>query len=311
MLYINDLPGLWTNISKLYADAGKIIGKVGTQEGVRKVQNDLDTASDWVIDWLMQLNEEKCMVVHIGKRNPNSTYTIRKPGGARVELQSSEGERDLGVRVDNELGFSQHIRAATSKANSMISMLKNAIVCRDMELWKKLYVSLIRPHLEYAVSVWNPRLRKDIDELERVQKRVLRIPHELREMAGYKERLMAVGLTTLEERRDRGDLIQAYKLIKGLEQVDNHCIPKSALSIETHGPASALRRRNNLVRESFKTKEKNKYCKATTMRHHFFTNRVVPLWNGLPNDVTSAQTLTGFKMNLDAFMKNRSVGLYY
>ena len=130
-------------------------------------------------------------------------------------------------------------------------------------------------------------------------------------MTGYKERLMAVGLTTLEERRDRGDLIQAYKLIKGLEQLDNHCIPKSVPSLETHGPVSALRRRNNLVRESFKTKEKNKYCKATTMRHHFFTNRVVPLWNGLPNDVTSAQTLTGFKMNLDAFMKNRSVGLYY
>ena len=210
------ITSLWANISKLYADDGKIIGKVGTQEGVHKVQNDLDLASDWVIDWLMQLNEEKCMVVHIGKRNSNSTYTIRKPGGEKVELQSSEGERDLGVRVDNELGFSQHIRAATSKANSMICMLKNAFVCRDMELWKKLYVSLIRPHLEYAVSVWNPRLRKDIDALERVQKRVLRIPHELRALDGYKERLRVVGITTLEERRDRGDLIQVYKLIKGL-----------------------------------------------------------------------------------------------
>ena len=114
LLYINDLPGLWANISKLYADDGKIIGKVGTQEGVQKEQNGLDLASDWVVDWLMQLNEEKCMVAHIGKRNPNNTYTIRKPGGARVELQSSEGERDLGVRVDNELGFSQHIRAAIS-----------------------------------------------------------------------------------------------------------------------------------------------------------------------------------------------------
>ena len=66
-------------------------------------------------------------------------------------------------------------------------------------------MSLIRPHLEYAVSVWNPRLRKDIDALERDQKRVLRIPHELQEMAGYKERLMAVGLTMLEGRRDRAE----------------------------------------------------------------------------------------------------------
>jgi len=311
LLYINDLPGLWTNKSKFYADDGKIIGQVGTEEGVRTVQNDLDAVSDWVLDWLMQLNCEKCAVVHIGKRNPNSTYTIRKPDGIRVELRKSEGERDLGVRLDNELGFSQHIRAVTSKANSMIGMLKNAFVCRDSELWKKLYVSLIRPHLEYAVSVWNPRLRRDIDALERVQKRVLRIPHDLREMAGYKERLRSVGLTTLEVRRDRGDLIQAYKLIKGLEQIDNYCIPKSAPSLETNGPSSALRRRNNLVRESFKTKQKNDNYKATTIRHHFFTNRVVPLWNGLPNDVTSAQTLPGFKMNYDAFMTNRLVGRGY
>jgi len=70
--------------------------------------------------------------------------------------------------------------------------------------------------MEYAVSVWKPRLRRGIDALERVQKRVLRIPHELRALRGYKERFRVVGLTLLEERRDRGDLIQAYKLIKGL-----------------------------------------------------------------------------------------------
>ena len=236
--------------------------------------------------------------------------TICRPDGTRIELKNSAGEKDLGVLLDSELEFSQHIRAATSKANSVIGMLKNAFVSRDVELWIKLYVSLVRPHLEYAVSVWKPRLRRDIDALERVQKRVLRIPHELRALSGYKERLRVVGLTSLEERRDRGDLIQAYKLIKGLEQVDNHCIPKCAHYLETNGPASALRRRNNLERESFSARDSNQNCRATTIRHHFFTNKVVPLWNGLPNAVTSAPTLTGFKMNLDAFTSDRFVGAH-
>ena len=89
--------------------------------------------------------------------------------------------------------------------------------------------------------------------------------------------MSAVGLTTLEERRDRGDLIQTYKLIKGLEQVDNHCIPKSAPHFETSGPASVLRGKNNLVRESFRAKDKNQNCRAVTIRHHFLTNRDVPL----------------------------------
>ena len=131
----------------------------------------MDAASDWDDDWLMQLNDGKCAVVHMGKRNPKATYTIRKPDGSRVELQSAEGEWNLGVKVDNKLAFSEHIRAVTSKANSVIGMLKNAFVCRDVDIWIKLYVSLVRPHLEYAVSVWKPRLRRDIDALERVQKR--------------------------------------------------------------------------------------------------------------------------------------------
>ena len=59
-----------------------------------------------------------------------------------------------------------------------------------------------------------PQLRRDIDGLERVQKRALRIPYELQKLDGYKERLSAVGLTTLEERRDRGDLIQTNKRIR-------------------------------------------------------------------------------------------------
>ena len=138
-------------------------------------------------------------------------------------------------------------------------------MCRDVDIWIKLYVSLVRFYLEYAVSVWKPRLRKDIDALERVQKRALRIPHELQKLNGYNERLCAVGLTTLEIRRDRGDLIQTYKLIKGLEQVDNYCIPKSTPHLGTSGPASALRGRNNLERESFTAKQNNQNCRAVTI----------------------------------------------
>ena len=149
------------------------------------------------------------------KRDLNNTYTIRKAEGKRVEIQSSGGEKDLGVKVDHELDFRQQIRSATAKANSMIGMLKNAFVSRNVEVWMNMYVGMVRPYLEYAVSAWNPHLHRDINALEKVQERVLRIPYELRKLRGYKERLAADGLTTLEERRSRGDLIKAYKLING------------------------------------------------------------------------------------------------
>ena len=66
-----------------------------------------------------------------------------------MELQRSEGKRDLSVIVDNELAFSEHIRVATAKANRVIGMLKNAFVYRDVDVWKTMYVILVRPHLKY------------------------------------------------------------------------------------------------------------------------------------------------------------------
>ena len=97
-------------------------------------------------------------------------------------------------------------------------MLKRAFVSRDLWLWKDLYVSLVRPHLEYAVQVWNPRLEKDISRIENVQRRATRVPSRLRGLT-YEDRLGCMGLTTLEQRRLRGDLIQMFKVATGLESV--------------------------------------------------------------------------------------------
>ena len=68
----------------------------------------------------------------------------------------------------------------SSVQSSMIGMLENGFVSRDAEIWNNLYVSMVRPYLEYAVSVWSPHSSKDIDALKKVKERVLMIPHELR-----------------------------------------------------------------------------------------------------------------------------------
>ena len=77
---------------------------------------------------------------------------------AALKIKLEEGERNLGMTVDNELSFRKHIRVSTAKANSVVGVLKNAFVCRDVDNWKNMYVSLVRTHLEHAASVWKPRL---------------------------------------------------------------------------------------------------------------------------------------------------------
>ena len=164
--------------------------------------------------------------------------------------------------------------------------------------WKLLYVSLVRPHLEYASAVWSPYLKGDVSALEKVQERATRIPTALRHLP-YEERLKAWGLTTLEVRRARGDLIQLYKLMNGSETIEWHTGPLLAPSGSTRSSA-----RNDLClrREAFASKVQNDHGHFVTVRHEFFLNRVVEHWNGLSNYEIHAPSLNSFKARIDSSM---------
>ena len=174
----------------------------------------------------MQLNTDNCKVMHLGKKNLRFKYTVvNLSAKVRHSLSETVVEKDLGVLITQDLKFSRQSASAAHKANSMFGVLKNTFVSRDVEIWKRLYTSLIRPHLEFAVPVWNPQLKKDINLLEKVQRRVTKWPHSLRGL-GYKSRCDKLGLTSLQTRRTRGDLIQMFKFQKGLDTINWHTPPE-------------------------------------------------------------------------------------
>ena len=83
----------------------------------------------------------------------------------------------------------------------------------------QLYKSLVRPHLDYCIQAWRPHLVKDIERLEKVQRRATKMISECKGMEYY-ERLKRLKLTTLETRRLRADLIEVYKIMNGLEGIE-------------------------------------------------------------------------------------------
>ena len=89
-------------------------------------------------------------------------------------------------------------------------LLKN-LSYRDKFNFIKLYKTYVRCHLEYAVQAWNPWLIQDIQNIEAVQKRAINSCSDLH--GSYEEKLKAVGLTSLCERRVRGDMIQTFKIL--------------------------------------------------------------------------------------------------
>ena len=81
--------------------------------------------------------------------------------------------------------------------------------------------SLVRSRLQYCVQAWRPYLVKDIELMEKVQKRMTRMLPDLQNMS-YPERLKILVLTTLESRRLRGDLIEVFKMVKGFDNIDRN-----------------------------------------------------------------------------------------
>ena len=79
----------------------------------------------------------------------------------KVTLEVTECEKDLGVNVDAELKFSKHIEIQVNKANNILGMIRRSYEYLDADSLKRLFVALVRPHLEYSNVAWSPRLIKD------------------------------------------------------------------------------------------------------------------------------------------------------
>ena len=147
--------------------------------------------------------------MHFGSKNLRFSYTMDGYAPAGTVLEASAQEKDVGVMVHESLKPSTQVAKAAAKANQVLGQMARAVTLRDKVTWPRLYKTYVRPHLEYAVQSWNPWTQADIEVLEKVQARALRYMSGC-EGSSYEERLKAANLTTLEARRERGDMIQVW-----------------------------------------------------------------------------------------------------
>ena len=111
--------------------------------------------------------------------------------------------------VRSDLKVELQCEKAAAKASSVLGLINRHFKDLDIDSFRILYKSFVRPDLEYCVQVWSPYLRKDIEILEKVQRRATRLVTGMRK-TGYEERLRVIGLQTLEQRRIRGDMLEVY-----------------------------------------------------------------------------------------------------
>jgi len=156
---------------------------------------------------------------------------------------------------------------------------------RNKDVIVGLFKVFVRPIIESAGPAWNPFERQCVNEIEKVQRRATRMVPGLGQ-TNYEDRLNICKLTTLEHRRERGDMIHVFKMLNGFTHKEESffCFTSQRHDVITRSSVN-----NFLVAER---------CHLD-IRKNVFSNRIVQKWNSLPIEVREADSVNSFKILYD------------
>ena len=157
----------------LFADDTKIFRQITTKEDARQLQSDINSLEQWSQKWLLILRPKICHVLTLGKFYNiihTEKYTLH-----RQELEHVFEQKELGVILNAELKFDEHISVKVKKANAIVVLIHRTFPYLDGSLFKKLFTTFVLPHLDYGQVIWTPHLKKHITILENVKRRATKL----------------------------------------------------------------------------------------------------------------------------------------
>ena len=220
LIYIDDVAAISLSQGStlnLYVDdilLYKLIASGSTQD-FAVVQSDINIVGNWVDENYLTLNSAKCKYMTISRKRGNSADQVQLSVNG-TPLEHVQSSKYLGLTISSDLSWSAHIISTCSKARKLIGLLYRRFYSNTTsESLLELYRVIVRPHLEYAATVWDPHKLKDVKSLEDTQKFALRMC--LKEWScDYQEVLELSSFPTLQNRRCYQKLTTLFKIVNHL-----------------------------------------------------------------------------------------------
>lgn len=280
IIFVNDIPSIFSKsvFTKIFADDLKLYTRIISFLDEFALQHNLNLLVKWSELWQLPISFGKCIAMLISMLNQNQLHSLTPFFLNTTPLRYATNIKDLGVIIDNNLQFKEHINHIVHKASCRSSLILKCFQSRNIDLLRRAFIVYVRPLLEYNSPVWSPHNVGEIKALESVQRRFTKKLPGFSEL-DYESRLKTLSLETLEFRRLKFDLLTTYKIIFGIIKTDLSIFFELSDYTKTRGHRYKLRLP----------------LPHTNIKKFTFSNRVIEPWNSLKADFT---TITKFKKSL-------------
>jgi len=284
LVYINDIGQNVTSGIQLFADDCILYRIIKSPHDEQALQEDLTRVSNWANIWQMRFNVNKCVVLRCSRLLSQSQprYLLENQ-----PLHNVTEHLFLGVTLDSRLSFSTHIKLTSAKATKTFNFIRRNLHRCSRSTKAKAYSSMVRPILEYCSTVWDPHILKDVNELEKVQRRSARwVMSDYNWSSSVTSMLNLLQWPTLTNRRLTARLHTFYKSIYHLTAVQlPPYFSQTQRSTRQYHPLHFIIPSTN----------------CDYYKYSFFP-RTIREWNDLPNDLIESNSLPQFKAKLQALI---------
>ena len=284
LIYISDLPSVLhpQTAVRLFADDCLIYRSVQSIDDQVLLQRDLDYLHLWGQCWGMRFNEKKCNIINLGKKRFQYFYQLN---GVFLEVVSHA--KYLGVTLNEDLSWSPHISAIVAKAHQRLGFIRRNLRGSPFKSRETAYISLVRSHLDYCASIWDPHLKQDSNDLEKVQRKAARWARGQYGITSVTGLLRDLKWQPLADRRRDQRLTLLYKILNGHISIQ----PDSVNLVRSKRPA----------RGQYTNPHKLDRPRASTKSSPLWNSTIfhtIPEWNSLPAAAAEAGSITSFKSQL-------------